>query len=212
MPGTGKQPTKLKDLMMPKDGSRRRVRRGRFDNAGMVVTLGSGPSEHRYTCNGLPASVQSYLTLLGLKFALLSNKDADLAYEALKAGTVPEQRPQAPARKSKWREAIAYALAVTKVQQLAPKGTRKAVIDQMVQAEMPTMQAHASTLPKETVRKLAERADVQEVYRRLFGTKAADAQTSLFALAGVLDPNHQPQMDFPGAGAPDYGAGQNQAA
>lgn len=193
--------------MMPNDVKRRRVRRGRFDRACMAVTLGSGATEHSYTCNGLPAGVQSYLTLLGLKSALLMTKDADLAYEALKAGTVPEQRPQAMPRKSKWREAIAYALAVAKVQQTAPKGTKKTAVEQMILAELPLMQSHAATLSKETVRKLAERADVAEHYRRMFGTKPSDAQTSLFALAGVIEP-----LTIPKGGADYADQGQDQAA
>lgn len=170
------------------DTKRRRVRRGRLDSANMVVTLGAGAQEQRYACTTLPQPVQTYLTLLGLKQALLMKHDANVAYQALRAGTVPQEKPPAPPRKSRWREAIAYALAASKVAASAPKGTKKAVIEQMIQIELPEMTERAGALSKEVVRKLGERADVQDVYRRLYGTKPSDAQISLWALAGFEEP------------------------
>jgi hypothetical protein len=175
------------------EAARRVVRRPRIDVPGQVVMLGGG----RYTPTGMPSTVRDYLCVLGLKTALLSEKDPDAIYTRLASGLVPRQRPPAPVRRSKWRDAIATTLAQAAALAAAPKGTKKTTLDAMIAERLEAMRAHVATLPIETVRALSAREDVSETYRRLFNPRF-DGQESLLALAGVVDgplplPDEAPQ-------------------
>jgi hypothetical protein len=141
-----------------------------------------------YTSLGLQEPVRDYLTLLGLKTALLAHRNALDTYTELAAGKVPDQKPEPPPRVAKGREALAAACAAAAAMEEAPKGTKKVAIENLAAAKLPAMRAHVLTLSRDTVRRLSTRADVQEHYRRLFGHRTADLQISLLAIAGVADP------------------------
>lgn len=164
----------------------RTMRRGWMDVVWHTVTFGVGPKARQYSARNLPEPVHDYLTLLGLKTALLAQPDIDTAYTALRNGEIPTLRSPAPPRRSKWREALAVTLAHAAAAAMAPKGTKKAALEAMAAERLPAMQAHAGALPAVTVRQLAQREDVSDCYRRLFGRD--DGQMSLLAIAGVVDP------------------------
>jgi hypothetical protein len=167
---------------MVNEVAKRVVRRPRIDVTGLVVMLGGG----RYTAVDMPSTVRDYLTVLGLKTALLSGDNVDTAYTLLMSGLIPNQRPPTPPRRSKWREAIAATLAQAMAAAAAPRGIKRAALDAMVADRLEGMRTHVATLSKDTVRHLAGREDVGETYRRMFSPHF-DGQESLLALAGVVD-------------------------
>jgi hypothetical protein len=177
---------------LPTEAPRRIVRRPRIDVSGQVVTLGSV----LYTASGMPANARDYLTTLGLKTALLSEKNPDATYTRLISGIVPAQRPPTPIRRSKAREAIANTLAQAAASAAAPRGAKKTTLDAMIAERLEAMRAHVATLPPDTVRALAKREDVAETYRRLFNPKD-DGQQSLLVLAGVNGPLPLPDETDP---------------
>lgn len=176
----------LKDAEMT-NVKRRTVRRGRLDCDQMLVTIGFGAKEQRYALMGMSRMVIDYLTLLGLKTALLTGDDCPGAYEALRSGVLPEPRPRKPQRRSQWRVALAHALAYIAAQQRSPRNTKRSVLEQVAAEELPALLAHVKTLPRENIRRARERPDVQDWYRRLFGSKS-ETQSSLFELAGLNPP------------------------
>lgn len=182
--------------MAKQDATPRIVRRGWIDVTDQVVTLGSGERAHRYTSAGLAAPVREYLCVLGLKTALLADRDADAAYALLRDGRLPALKSPAPPRRSKWREAIAVTLAHAAAVAAAPKGTKRGVLEQMSAERLPFMQQHVAALPKGIIQQLSAREDVSETYRRMFNGKD-DGQLSLLAMAGVDGPLPVPEQPEP---------------
>lgn len=163
--------------------TKRIVRRPRIHRAQAAVVF-EGAS---FDFKALPPMSREYLGLLGLKTAMLiSTATAVETYRSLQAGHLPDDKPLTEPRKSKWRQAVASAMAAAKAEQEAVKGARRSVIEYAAKVHLPAMEAHVAKLDADLIKKLMKRDDVQEHYRMLFNPHGGAEQMSLLAMVGVV--------------------------
>lgn len=164
----------------------RTVKRAYLTDSGVNLTTNEkDAATTAFALEPLPSSAHTYLSLLGLKTALLTADDAEDAYAALMAGKLPEHRSAAAPKVSKRREAIAHALAHAQAKAVLPQGAKKIAIEAEAAVHLPAMMLTTASLTKEEVGKLIARADVDEHYKRLFGPKMDQAAPSLLDIVGL---------------------------
>jgi hypothetical protein len=155
-------------------------RRATLDLVGQAVVLGRGTEAMRYSPADLSDKVRAYLTVLGLKTHLLADADPDAAYAALVQGEIPETRPSAEIRTSRWREAIVAEIAYMAAQREAPDrgsaGLKAADLERLVAQKTPAAQAFVDDLDQDHLEKFADLKNFQERYSKMWGRIPNEAQ------------------------------------
>lgn len=159
------------------DGAVKRGRRtAQLDPATRQVIIDKGAAARHYSPLDLPERARDYLVLLGLKQHLLTNGDAEAAFQALVREEIPDNRSAAQVQQARWAEAIAVELAHHAADRQLGDHAEPGAYTERVEQLLPGMRGKVATMKRADIERCCEMRPFQTRYSLLYGVKVTDHQ------------------------------------